>query len=206
MAKSIQIGLALGLLGIEFHSRRRNRAATHVRSLSEKGIELKINQSFGNCPKYIQQHKIPFDFSKRKNKVDISAISKFDQEAISLIQNADTFFVASEAHKKEFKDNEGADVSHRGGEKGFIRVDNSRTITIPDYSGNFHFNTFGNFLTNPKAGLLFIDFETGDLLTVTGKVEVLWDSPDVKDFPQAERLWTFNIDHGYWLKNALPFR
>ncbi|WP_420792845.1 pyridoxamine 5'-phosphate oxidase family protein [Lentisphaera profundi] len=50
---------------------------------------------------------------------------------------------------------------------------------------NFHFNTFGNFLTNPKAGLFFIDFKKGHLLTLTGRLEVLWSSPEIKKFNQA---------------------
>ncbi len=79
-------------------------------------------------------------------------------------------------------------------------------MTIPDYLGNFHFNTLGNFLLNPKAGLLFIDFENGHILTLTGTVEILWDSPDTNYFEGAERLWQFRIDHGHWIKNVLPLR
>ena len=53
---------------------------------------------------------------------------------------------------------------------------------------------------------MFIDFTQGHLLTLTGTVEILWDSPDTQFFTGAERLWKFHIDHGRWLKNALPLR
>ena len=61
----------------------------------------------------------------------------------------------------------GVDVSHRGGKPGFVRIDDDKTLTFPDFSGNYHFNTMGNILLNPLAGLLFIDFEQGDLLYLT---------------------------------------
>ncbi|MCK5190476.1 MAG: pyridoxamine 5'-phosphate oxidase family protein, partial [Methylococcales bacterium] len=133
-------------------------------------------------------------------------LTQFDQQAIELISSSDTFFVASYVANNSHTASEGADVSHRGGKPGFIRVDDTQTLTIPDYLGNFHFNTLGNFLENAKAGLLFIDFTQGHLLTLTGTVEILWDSPDTQFFTGAERLWKFHIDHGRWLKNALPLR
>lgn len=125
---------------------------------------------------------------------------------MQLISKSDTFFVASYLANNSNAVSEGADVSHRGGKAGFVRVDDKQTLTIPDYLGNFHFNTLGNFVENPQAGLLFIDFEKGHLLTLTGSVEILWDSPDTKFFAGAERLWKFRLDHGFWLKNVLPLR
>ena len=196
---SLQVGLPLGILGLEFHSKRRNRASTHIRSVSDEGIEVKVNQSFGNCPKYINDHQLKFLKQWSSDETKIQRIEAFDQDTQNFIAQADTFFVASEAPKKKYKANEGADISHRGGKCGFIRIDNEKQITIPDYSGNFHFNTFGNFLENPKAGLLFIDFTKAKILTLTGHVKIIWESVDIFNFPLAERLWTFEIDHGYWL-------
>lgn len=63
-------------------------------------------------------------------------------------------------------------VPARGGEPGFVRIDVAGTLTIPDYSGNRFFNTLGNLLVNPRAGLLFIDFAKGDLLQMTGHMEL----------------------------------
>jgi ferredoxin-NADP reductase len=133
-------------------------------------------------------------------------MTELDEKARTLIQHSDTFFVASSVSNGSGEASEEADVSHRGGRPGFIRVDNASTLTIPDYLGNNHFNTLGNFVENAKAGLLFLDFESGHLLTLTGTVEILWDSPDTEYFDGAERLWRFHIDHGRRIENGLPLR
>ena len=200
----------LGLLGIELTSRRRNRLAAHVIDYSDKGIRLGVDQAFGNCPQYIQTRDLEFLDPSTLPKTSVKDIQVFDDEARALIANSDTFFVASYIESNDqnehSKASEGADVSHRGGQPGFVRVDNERTLTIPDYLGNNHFNTFGNFEENSKAGMLFIDFESGHILTLTGTVEIIWDSPETEHFEGAERLWRFHIDHGRWIHNGLPLR
>ena len=77
---------------------------------------------------------------------------------------------------------------------------------MPDYSGNMFFNTLGNMLVNPRAGLLFPDFATGDLLQLTGAVEIDLDEPDGTAAPGAQRLWRFHPIAGQWLRGALPLR
>jgi len=197
---------AIGLLGIELETRRRNRLSAHVTATSNGSIELKINQSFGNCPQYIQTRHIQTDDTLQPISSTQKNINEFDAEALALIQGADTFFVSSYVATNRLQASSGVDVSHRGGRPGFVRIDDVNTLTIPDYLGNFHFNTLGNFLENPKAGLMFIDFENGHILTLTGTVEILWDSPDTTHFKGAERLWRFRLDHGRWLKNVLPIK
>lgn len=193
----------LGLLGIELPTRRRNRLTARLKGQNE-ALHLNIVQTFGNCPQYIQTREIvPFDHVK---PISIEDIERLDNASVELIQNADTFFVASHSSTKDEAASTGADVSHRGGKPGFIRVNDLSTITIPDYRGNFHFNTFGNFEVNPAAGLLFLDFNQGHILTLTGEAEVLWDDPDTQYFVGAERLWRFKVTAGRWLRNALPFR
>ncbi len=204
--ESLVKGNRLGLLGIELETRRRNRLSTHINQTSTKGIELSIDQAFGNCPQYIQHRELQTIDPESMPVEEIKIISELDQQAIELISNSDTFFVASYVATGSDAASEGADVSHRGGKPGFIRIDNNKILTIPDYLGNNHFNTLGNFVENARAGLLFIDFNQGHLLTLTGTVEILWDSPDTEFFAGAERLWQFHLDHGYWLKNSLSLR
>ncbi len=199
-------GRRLGLLGIELSSRRRNRLSGRITRVHPTGIELAVDQTFGNCPQYIQNRELHYIDSGIQPEQSMIELTQFDQEAVELISSGDTFFVASYAADGTGRACEGADVSHRGGKPGFIRIDDSRHLTIPDYLGNNHFNTLGNFVETPKAGLLFIDFANGHLLTVTGSVEILWDSPETRYFAGAERLWRFRIERGRWLKNALPFR
>jgi len=206
LQNSLDKGERWGLLGIELSTRRRNRLSAHIQNFSDQGISLEVDQAFGNCPQYIQQREhYSVDPSSMPGE-ECSEITELDHQAQDLIHTSDTFFVASYVANSSDLVSEGADVSHRGGNPGFIRIDDKSTLTIPDYTGNFHFNTLGNFVENPKAGLLFIDFVSGHILTLTGTVEILWDSADTEFFEGAERLWTFTVDHGFWLKNVLPLR
>jgi ferredoxin-NADP reductase/predicted pyridoxine 5'-phosphate oxidase superfamily flavin-nucleotide-binding protein len=198
----------LALLGIDLPSRRRNRLSTAISDVDKDTLHLDVIQSFGNCPQYIQARQIfPHQHQDAPEKIEITT---FNQETSKLVTSSDTFFVASHYQNKnaeqDIATSMGADVSHRGGKPGFVRIDNDTTLTIPDYLGNFHFNTLGNFLLNPKAGLLFIDFDKGHILSLTGSVEILWDSEDTEYFDGAERLWQFHLEKGVYLKYALPFR
>ncbi|MDY7023811.1 MAG: pyridoxamine 5'-phosphate oxidase family protein, partial [Cyanobacteriota bacterium] len=100
----------------------------------------------------------------------------------------------------------GVDVSHRGGKPGFVRIDQNNTLTVPDFVGNCHFNTFGNIELNPHAGLLFIDFEQGNLLYLTGDAEVIWEGAEIATYEGAERLFRFQLEKGYRVEGSLPLR
>ncbi len=206
LADALYEGNRLGLLGIELSSRRRNRLAGRIERVSAAGFQLAVDQAFGNCPQYIQARACEPASPGSLPKPSVIELHRLDSEAQALIAGSDTCFVASFAADGSGRAYEGADMSHRGGMPGFIRVDNDRCLTIPDYRGNNHFNTLGNFSENPRAGMLFIDFAGGHLLTLTGAVEILWDSPETALFPGALRLWTFRLERGRWLKNALPMK
>jgi len=215
LLKAMNGNTKLGLLGIELETRRRNRLAAHITGATDKQIQLSIDQSFGNCPQYIQNREYEFIDPNSMPKSSVEPLTELDLSAQLLIANSDTFFVASFVNNDINSDSSnadssdasiGADVSHRGGKPGFIRVDNNKSLTIPDYLGNNHFNTLGNFVENPKAGLLFIDFDKGHILTLTGRVEILWQSEDSQYFTGAERLWTFHLEQGYRLNHSLPLR
>lgn len=199
------VGRPLGILGIELPTRRRNRVNAHISNVSSKHVELTVDQSFGNCPKYIQTRD--FEFLRETPEVtDYTDFTHLDKQARQTINTADTFFVASFIKAQNNPAVEGVDVSHRGGQPGFIQL-TGNTLTIPDYAGNYFFNTLGNFFSNPVAGLLFPDFITGDLLMLTGRVTLLdEDAPEVASLPGAQRAWQVTVSKGKWLKSALPFR
>jgi len=131
-------------------------------------------------------------------------MTALDEEARTMIEQANTFFVASYANG--WDGNRQVDVSHRGGEAGFVRISEEGTLTIPDYSGNRFFNTLGNLAANPKAGLVFVDFATGTLLQMTGDTELVLDSPEVARFSGAERLWRLRPRRIVRRRGALPLR
>jgi len=205
LVDALRPGRALGLLGLEFQTRRRNRANGRIVATHGAGVVLRVDQAFGNCPQYIQTRALCLVDNPRQSR-PCEALPGLDDQARSVISAADTFFVASYAEPGGNPRVQGADASHRGGRPGFVRVDDQRTLTIPDYVGNFHFNTLGNFLVNPRAGMLFVDFERGDLLMLTGAVEIIWEGPEVDAFQGAERLWRFTLAHGLRLPGALPLR
>lgn len=182
-------GDAIGLLGIELHTRRRNRVNGTLRAAGPGALLFEVDQSFGNCPRYIQLRD--FTWSREPGQAHAGSIdtgTALDDGARAMIEAADAFFVASYADREDRRQ---VDVSHRGGKAGFVRVEADGTLVIPDFNGNLFFNTLGNILLNGKAGLTFIDFRNGDLLQMTGDAEVLLDSPEIAAFQGAERLWTF---------------
>jgi len=117
-----------------------------------------------------------------------SVSRRLDSAQQSRIANADTFFIGT------FHPQAGADASHRGGFPGFVRVTAGDQISFPDYPGNTMFNTLGNLRVNPRAGLLFVDFTTGDVLQLTGRARVgddfvvTFDLDEVRETRGATRL------------------
>ncbi|KQU34068.1 pyridoxamine 5'-phosphate oxidase [Methylobacterium sp. Leaf94] len=178
-------GAALGLLGIDLGTRRRNRLNGTVVRDRPDGFAVRVAQSFGNCPQYIRVRTDPAPVPASLAAPRVS--HHLDGQARALIGSAETMFVASYAVGADGRRQ--VDVSHRGGPAGFVRIGADGVLTVPDYAGNRFFNTLGNLLANPRAGLLFIDFATGDLVQMTGHSEVVLDAPDLADHPGAERLW-----------------
>ncbi|MBH3374363.1 pyridoxamine 5'-phosphate oxidase family protein [Pseudomonas juntendi] len=193
-------GQAIGLLGIELHTRRRNRLNGQIRQAVAGQLQVAVEQSFGNCPQYIQLRGYARVAEPAQGRIDATSL---DATTVSMIQSADTFFVAS--YVEHDNGQRSVDVSHRGGRPGFVRVQGN-TLTIPDYAGNLHFNTLGNLLVNPRAGLLFIDFSNGNVLQVGGRAEVLLESPAIQAFEGAERLWTLEVDQVVWRPAAVSLR
>ena len=198
----LSAGAAIGLLGIELHTRRRNRMNGRVGAITAKGFEVAVEQSYGNCPQYIQLRQfrsVPLaDPSTRVAE----HLDQLDDAARAMITQADTLFVASYVEVDGVRS---VDVSHRGGQPGFVRIEGNR-LTIPDFSGNLFFNTLGNLLVNPRAGLLFIDFNSGDVLQLGGRTEIILDGPQIEAFQGAERLWTFDVERLVRRPAALALR
>ncbi|NEP08927.1 MAG: flavin-nucleotide-binding protein [Symploca sp. SIO2C1] len=204
LTKILATNIDIGFLGIELHTRRRNRLNGTVSSTDGNVFEVKVQQSFGNCPQYIQARTAElgeFLPGAPKSVDEFTVLSGIDK---AIINASDTFFIATAYQAKLAGAASGVDVSHRGGKPGFVRVDGDSTLTIPDFSGNFHFNTFGNLELNPRAGLLFVDFDQGDLLYLTGTAEVIWEGAEIADYEGAERLLRFHLEQGYRVEQSLP--
>ena len=193
-------GNAVGLLGIELHTRRRNRMNGTICNADSNGFQIAVSQAYGNCPRYIKLREFHFVDEPPGPAYELEALN---DRAHEMISRADSFFVASYTVRDGVRE---VDASHRGGRPGFVRQDDDGTLLIPDFNGNLFFNTLGNLLLNPKAGLVFTDFETGDVLQMTGSTEVLLDSPEIAAFQGAERLWRFTPQRIVYRERALALR
>lgn len=78
------------------------------------------------------------------------------------------------------------DCSYKGGDPGFVRVLDERTLAFPSYDGNGMYKSLGNVLRNPHVGLLFIDFESPRRLRVNGRATVAEDDPLRAEFTGAQ--------------------
>ncbi len=200
-ADTLHIGDEVGVLGIDLATRRRNRVNGRVAMADANGFTIAVRQSFGNCPQYIQRRSL---YPGHSSSAPAQSFTSLDAELRKLIVGADTFFVASRS-RSELGDAGGADISHRGGRPGFVRAAGN-SLSIPDFRGNRYFNTLGNFLGEPRGALLFIDFETGDLLQLQGTARIEWSQEAAHRFAGAERLWHFEVTRGWLRRNAVPLR
>jgi predicted pyridoxine 5'-phosphate oxidase superfamily flavin-nucleotide-binding protein len=199
LAAALAPGAPVGLLGIELPTRRRNRMNGYLLAVGARGFSVGVDQSFGNCPQYIpRRHYLP----RREGAAPhVEPLAGLDEAAGRLIGRADSFFVASADAPGR-----GVDVAHRGGRPGFVGIEGDGALLVPDFRGNRYFNTLGNLLVHPQAGLLFPDFQSGDLLQIEGATEILFEGPLLGAYRGAERLWRLRPARARWLRRALPFR
>jgi uncharacterized protein len=187
---------AVGLIAIEFATRRRMRLNGRAEVGADGAIRIHAQQVYSNCPKYIQARSWRGQPSEADSTPVVRRQSTLTQDQQRWIRESDTFFIAS--HHQEG----GTDASHRGGLPGFVRVLNDHRLVWPDYAGNTMFQSLGNIAVNPKAGMLFIDFERGRTLQLTGKARILWDPDRIAEFAGAERLVEFDVDEGVEIDGA----
>ena len=166
------------------------------------GFAVAVEQSFGNCPRYIRPRPTTFAEADRSAPAPVAS-DRLDRRTRALVTGADTLFVASYAEADGHRQ---VDVSHRGGPPGFVRVGSDGTLTVPDYAGNRFFNTLGNMAANPRAGIAVPDFSSGDLVQVTGRTELVLDSPEIAGFEGAERLWRLVPERVVLRSRALPLQ
>jgi predicted pyridoxine 5'-phosphate oxidase superfamily flavin-nucleotide-binding protein len=187
LASNLRVRPELGLLVLDPQTRRRMRVNGQA-SLMDDGVLLRTDEVYGNCPKYIQRRALRGDAEGRRGQAAIAP--RLDARQQGSIARADTLFLAS------FHPDSGADATHRGGQPGFVHVAGDRRIVIPDYPGNAMFNTLGNLHEYPRIGVLFVDFETGDTLQLTGRATLLFeparrleiDLDEVRETPGGHRL------------------
>ncbi len=205
---NLKDGAPVGVLGIELETRRRNRLSGQFADVRPTGFDIAVRQAFGNCPQYIQSRAVdvrpPADTEAKAPTVNW--VDRFDERTHALIERADTLFIATAYTADPDAPSQGADVSHRGGAPGFVRVVDVQSFAFPDFAGNHHFNTVGNIHLNPRAGFLFVDFDRGGVVYMTGTAEIVWDGQEVRAHAGAERLIRFRAEEIIRVEGSLPLR
>jgi uncharacterized protein len=175
-------GQQVGLIAIDFTTRRRVRINGILASAGAGGLAIDVEQAYGNCPQYIQQRRL--HINRLHADPDRSPVFSGDvlrPEDIRVVRAADTFFLGT-THPDS-----GNDASHRGGSPGFVRVAPEH-LWWPDYPGNNMFNSFGNLSVDPTAALLFVDFQRGTTLQMSGTAAVRWGVPAADDAHTGRRV------------------
>jgi uncharacterized protein len=122
-----------------------------------------------------------FDTKRLADRIEERIVhDSIDDDDRAFIHARDMFFIATTDEKGQ------PQCSYKGGDPGFVRVVDERTIAFPVYDGNGMFLTAGNLLVNPKVGLLFIDFEGRKRLRLNGLAFVDEGDPLLADYPEAQ--------------------
>ena len=164
-------------------------------------LVVKVEQSLGNCPKYINCKRIT---TTTPQASILSEQLPLSQSATDLITKADLMFIAS-SHA-----NQDMDVNIRGGPRGFVRIQKNHGTGVdlvwPEYSGNNLYQTLGNLQTDPKAGLVFPNFETGDVLYLTGITKVLVGQAADEVLPHSRLAVKMTVQAVQLVENGLSVR
>lgn len=200
---NFSIGSYVGILGIEMHTRRRNRANGIVTKVNSKCVQIELHEVNGNCPKYIQTRKIVYSTAPIETESQVLRVgeSLLDAGALSLVAKSDTFFLATTSQLPGT--GIGNDASHRGGPIGFVNIHEENGVNVlswADYSGNNMFMSLGNIAVNSSTGLLFIDWENGATLQITGHATIDFND---RSLPGAQRVVSLRVQAWRYIHKAL---
>jgi predicted pyridoxine 5'-phosphate oxidase superfamily flavin-nucleotide-binding protein len=122
-----------------------------------------------------------FDTRRLADRIEDRIVrDTIDDDDRAFIERADMFFLAT-------ADAEGRpQCSYKGGDPGFVKVLDERTIAFPNYDGNGMYLSTGNVLVNPHVGLLFIDFEQRKRLRLNGVASIDGDDVLAAEWPEAQ--------------------
>lgn len=124
-----------------------------------------------------------FDTRRLADRLADKAIKDtIDKNAKEFIESVDMFFLAT-------ADDQGRpNCSYKGGDPGFVRVVDDRTIAFPNYDGNGMYVSLGNLAANPHVGLLFVDFQNPRRLRLNGEASLDPNDPLLAEYPEAQAI------------------
>lgn len=176
-------------------------AEAQVDPVARVQMAMLVEESLGNCPKYLNKKAIrPHPPSPRL----ISDTLPLPPEALDLLAKADLFFLSS-------TNGDAMDTNHRGGPPGFVRVvsnnhEDGVTLCYPEYSGNRLYQTLGNLHVQPLVGVVVPDFATGDALHLTGETKILVGADAARVLPHTKLAVRVRVTAARFVAGGLPFR
>lgn len=132
-----------------------------------------------------RRYQARFDTRRLADRIEERFLARpvIDADDCAFIERCDMFFIAT-------ADADGRpQCSYKGGEPGFVRVLDERTVAFPNYDGNGMFLTAGNAAVNAHVGMLFVDFEARKRLRLNGVASHSDDDPLLAEYPEAQFLW-----------------
>lgn len=177
------------------------RAEPDVNSVARVQMAMLVEESLGNCPKYLNKKAIRAHLPSPQLVSEALPLSK---EALELISKADLFFMSS-------TNGEGMDVNHRGGPPGFVRIvsnnnEDGVNLCYPEYSGNRFYQSLGNMHIRPLVGMVVPNFETSDVLYLTGETKILVGADAARIITHTKLAVRIRVTAARFVKNGLPFR
>ncbi|MFJ5784626.1 pyridoxamine 5'-phosphate oxidase family protein [Streptomyces hydrogenans] len=190
LAEALAAATAVGTIALDPRTRRRMRLNGTARP-SARGLLIEAEQVFANCPKYLQKRELYGSDPAGPGTAATRTGDALTGAQLAAVRAADTFFVATTGP-------DGADASHRGGNPGFVHAEGPRELLWRDYPGNAMFLTLGNLETDGRAGLLFLDWESGTTLQLSGRAKTVYHL--------EERFVRFRVDSVVETPAASPLR
>src|SRR5215210_7835131 len=122
-----------------------------------------------------------FDTRRLADRLEqVKVHDRFTPDDRAFIERLDMFFLATADAAGQ------PTCSYKGGDPGFVRVVDERTLAFPSYDGNGMYLSMGNVALNPAVGLLFIDFERQRRMRVDGTATLRPDDPLLALYPEAQ--------------------
>ena len=145
-----------------------------------------MSKIYGEAHREIQTR---YDAKKLADKLEETIVlEELTEPDQGFISSRDMFFLST------VDQNGRPTVSYKGGEPGFIKVINEKTIAFPSYNGNGMFYSMGNIAQSHSVGMLFIDFENPHRLRLQGNAELSYDDPLIKQYHEAELIVQVTVE------------
>ncbi|KND88136.1 hypothetical protein TOPH_07211 [Tolypocladium ophioglossoides CBS 100239] len=202
-------GKMMAALAIDLETRDRVKLAGAMIAGSAKAEAVQaamlVTESLGNCPKYLNKKEV-----RRHSPAEARLASEglpLPREAVALVDKADMFFLSSTS-------GETMDTNHRGGTQGFVRVvrneEDEVVLVYPECKSppgpELLYQTLGNLRVHPLIGIVVPDYDTSDVLYLTGSSSILVGHDASSLIARTNLAVKITVTAARFVKAGLPFQ